>query len=399
MISTIPKNTIIDQTLIPEESTKIAFKSKSKKSKKRASNEIDLESDDEPVKTKKSKKTKLDLQKKTSKPDGQKKMSDFFKKPAVKDIATLKEEGGDISKDSDSKMLYPTPINVIVIESSPIKAPLKISQEIEIPGLFDEIIDTSLELPTHSPKKTSFDIQKDPTENEVIVIQSSPIRPTDVSSSKSNPIESITISESPIKLNTDVNESKKTILVIEEADIIFAQDKGFWSCVSNLLSTSKTPVIITSTETPFDSQNYSMSSSLLSFFNEMVHVVNVEPDRAEVSLFLTALACLNDIVVDNYDDIDLRHGKLNLLSPIKYSAIDYNDLFQDCENLSVFDLLCDYGLYDCAEVGQEEDQVSTFPILELSKYLTERTSNVTCREEIHDRLRSVKDDNPESRFV
>jgi hypothetical protein len=48
-----------------------------------------------------------------------------------------------------------------------------------------------------------------------------------------------------VSSKTKPSSAQKTLVVIEECDILFSQDKGFWPAIHSILSSSKSPVIFT----------------------------------------------------------------------------------------------------------------------------------------------------------
>ncbi|KAI8613478.1 hypothetical protein BC830DRAFT_474817 [Chytriomyces sp. MP71] len=98
-------------------------------------------------------------------------------------------------------------------------------------------------------------------------------------------------------------QSRPTLILIEDADIVFDQDKGFWVAIWSILEVSKRPIVFICNDDPFSHQNLTVPSNLLSnLLNATIALQFQAPSFSDLFCYLH-LIVLNEGYWINPEDI------------------------------------------------------------------------------------------------
>ncbi|KAJ3035329.1 ATPase AAA domain-containing protein 5 [Rhizophlyctis rosea] len=75
--------------------------------------------------------------------------------------------------------------------------------------------------------------------------------------------------------------ARKTLILLDEVDVMSEHDKGFWSGVAGLIEKSKRPIVFTCNDDPFTLSNPAMPPNLLSLFFEYTTRLPMVPPTVE----------------------------------------------------------------------------------------------------------------------
>ncbi|XP_055626150.1 enhanced level of genomic instability 1 [Toxorhynchites rutilus septentrionalis] len=92
--------------------------------------------------------------------------------------------------------------------------------------------------------------------------------------------------------DSDGGSKKLSLILIEDADIVFDQDEGFVAAINQLISTSKRPIVLTTTDPNCGHLARYVANNVIRF---------VAPGIAHVSKLLSILALVERVHLDQYD--------------------------------------------------------------------------------------------------
>lgn len=149
----------------------------------------------------------------------------------------------------------------------------------------------------------------------------------------------------------DSNEFQEGVILFEDVDILFEQDKGFWSVVQNLVTISRRPIIITCSKID------SVPNEILDLTIKENSIFEIEKQNLKLLkkyLFLIGLVnkfiidenALNEILIENNFDLRKSINRLEFLCKLHQDSnlkrIKFNSknkkikLFDDIEDLNEY---------------------------------------------------------------
>ncbi|KAJ3091424.1 hypothetical protein HK102_000592 [Quaeritorhiza haematococci] len=176
----------------------------------------------------------------------------------------------------------------------------------------DVIVIDDDEQKAHTSEKTVSPIVD--SENELIIIDDVDPGPVQRQGSEENPTTAETTtsqqqqqvlrpahSQPPQQQQQKV--PKHTLILIEEADVLFESDRGFWTGIAALMEKSKRPIIITCEDDPFVYSNMSIpTTNLMTSLQESIHQLVLErPGLLEVVAYLHLLLLCEGVWPDPED--------------------------------------------------------------------------------------------------
>ncbi|XP_058828825.1 enhanced level of genomic instability 1 [Topomyia yanbarensis] len=96
-----------------------------------------------------------------------------------------------------------------------------------------------------------------------------------------------------LSTDSDTGSSKKlSLILVEDADIVFEQDEGFIAAINQLIATSKRPIVLTTTDPNCQHLSRYISNNVIRY---------VAPGIANVAKLLSILALVEKVHIDQYD--------------------------------------------------------------------------------------------------
>ncbi|KAJ3218352.1 ATPase AAA domain-containing protein 5 [Clydaea vesicula] len=176
---------------------------------------------------------------------------------------------------------------------------------------------------------------------------------------------------------------KKVLIVIEEVDLLFEQDKGFWSGVCSLMENSKRPIIFTAEKNPLNPYNKAIPANLQNILLQSIIVIETDfPEKVELFPYLSLL-CLSEGVLANPEYFEKKltqvENETTMISRQEYERRSKVNMKASISNLQ-FELsslrdeqiVCDIGNKDW------EEEVIKFKVLDciFTKDKAELANNV-----------------------
>ena len=147
-------------------------------------------------------------------------------------------------------------------------------------------------------------------------------------------------------------EMLKTILLFEDVDVLFEEDRGFWNALSSLVSQSKQPIVLTCNQIPAELESLSVSC----------HILEMEAFQVpSISLHLQIIALTAGVFIPR-EDLDklIEHRACDVRSSIQ--LLQFWAQHRVCMCVDEDDHVVLFRVWEAMEAGRERDECGSLSV-------------------------------------